>query len=565
MLDLKIPPALRQFVDDELLRSPLLFDQIVDGTLGIMRAALASMSSAQRTVTSELLQSVLSQRPRMADYFMRSLREQLSQELARSAPKPVHAKPAPQTLALVDEDVVAVDVELAHIIETIKSVAEYELRELRAFVSALVGDMDVAADYNPFRPEVYARTLWDTAQILPISRGHQFAFLRHAGSAMAQALRRSYAAASTRIEATGIEPASYRTLILPAGSRRGGRFGETTFSPPDLQRMRDTLALPEPTSTQARPGPALHPHSDDARVTARGSHAPQSASAERAAEDPSPSWHDVASRTDSQVDRQSIELVGRLFDAMAADPRVPTELTLLISRLHAPALRLTLLDSGLLDQDRHPLWQLINLLVYEAEMVPDPADPERVQLLATARSIIDKLAAEPEQTPALYLWALQRLEAFLQKRLLRRLAAASSQMGTLHKLEERLLSGNADPSSLEGALDVPQLDTVPAELLTEAAASSPAPEMDWLESLRSGDWVRLFLQGRWVQARLLWVGPRREIWLFGDGASDATWAVRHDALALMRAEGLAKTLRQRSIVGSAAARLQDQLSQVQAA
>ena len=71
----------------------------------------------------------------------------------------------------------------------------------------------------------------------------------------------------------------------------------------------------------------------------------------------------------------------------------------------------------------------------------------------------------------------------------------------------------------------------------------------------------MFLQGRWVRARLLWPGERREIWLFSDGASDRSWAVRRGALLMLHSERLAKTLKQRNLVGSAAARLQTQLAQ----
>jgi hypothetical protein len=72
--------------------------------------------------------------------------------------------------------------------------------------------------------------------------------------------------------------------------------------------------------------------------------------------------------------------------------------------------------------------------------------------------------------------------------------------------------------------------------------------------------VRLLMQGRWVQAQLLWPGDKKEVYLFGDGASDATWAVRRGALLLMHAGGLAKPLKMRSLVGSAAARVQDEVA-----
>jgi hypothetical protein len=445
------------------------------------------------------------------------------------------------TLALVDEDEVAVDVQLSHTIEAIKSVAEYELRELQTFVSALVGDMDVARDHNPLRPEVYARALWAAAHGLPLSRGHQVFFMRHAAPALALVLRRSYAAASSRLESQGIEPAAYRTLILPAGSRRGWRSGETTFSP-DLHGMRDNLSAVS-----------------DSAVGSRG---PLSFQGQQQPDSPAPRWREVAAQTTNPVDRQSVELISRLFDALSRDERLPADVKPLLARLHGPAMRLALRDPGTLDQDgSHPLWRFVHRLAYEAEMAPDVNDPERASLLKLAQATVQQLSAEPEQSAGLYRWACERLDNFLQKRLARRITRTASQIGALQKLEDRLVAGHPAPSTLSGTLDVPQLDTVPADLFPQGPLPAAAPQAgdDWLEALRPGAWVRMFMQGRWVQAQLLWPGERREIWLFGDGASDLTWAVRRRALMLMHSEHLIKGLRQRSLLRSAAERVQRQM------
>jgi hypothetical protein len=541
--------ALLQFVDDEMLRAPLLFDQLVEGTLDHARKQLPDLSPSQRSALGDLLQAMQAHRNRLSDYFVRSLREQVTAELAsrgsKSPPTPApkdtgRADHRSVALALVDDDVVALDVELSHTIEAIKSAAEYELRELQTFTAALVGDMDMATDHNPFRAETYARALWAAAQGLPLSRGYQVAFMRQAGTPLAQLLRKTYAAATSRLESMGVEPAAYRTVILPSGSRRGGRSGEATFSP-DLHRMRETMPAPL-----------------DEALSFEGQ-APSGPRREQ--------WREVARTTSSRVDRQGIELVSRLFEAMLADERVPPDVGVLISRLHGPAMRLTLRDDSMLDQGKHPLWRFINRLAYEAEMAPDPMDPERVQLLKVAMGAVDQLSAEPDQNAGLYRWALERLEGFLQKRLTRRVAAAASQIGALQKLEDRLLAGQAVPTTLHGMLDVPHLDTVPAELMEDKAAATAASSASaaWLDSLRPGNWVRLFLQGRWVQARLLWPGERREVWLFSDGASDATWAVRRSALLMMHHERLAKSLLQRSIVGSAATRVQEQVAAATAA
>jgi len=541
-----VSPLFRQYVDDEVLRAPLVFDQLLDAVLEEVRRGLAGMASTQRTAVADLMQAMQTQRLRMGDYFMHSLREQVQVEMSRQPTKgskaPEKKPEKPRSLSLVDEDEVAIDVELSHTMEAIRSVAEYELRELRTFVSALVGDLDMAQDHNPFRAEVMARAVWAAAQALPLSRGHQIAFMRHASQPLAQVLRTSYAASTSRLEGMGVEPAAYRTLILPSGSRRGGRSAEITFTP-DLYRMSDTMPA------QQDPQQGLSYHGQSARVQ----------SLER--------WSDVARGTTHRADRQAIELVSRLFEAMQTDPRVPSDVTLLISRLHGPAMRLALRDRALLDHNKHPLWRFINQIVFAAEMSPDGFDPERLQLLKLAQATIEQLASEPEQNSGLYRWAVERLNGFLHKRLTRRLAAVASQVGALQKLEDKLNNGQGPPSTMSGPLDFHQLDTVPAEFMDThlpTLDSSPSAA-EWLNKLKPGDWVRMFFKGRWVQAQLLWPGERREFLLFGDGGSDETWAVRARALVLMHGNGLIKTLKQRSIVGSAAARVHEQVGSASAA
>jgi hypothetical protein len=188
-------------------------------------------------------------------------------------------------------------------------------------------------------------------------------------------------------------------------------------------------------------------------------------------------------------------------------------------------------------------------------MTPDPGDPERARLLRLAQQTIQQAAAEPGQHSAVYRWAVDKLETFLRQRLARRCTTLSSQIGALQKLEDKLVVSHTTPSTLHGTLDVPQLDTVPAALMMDPA--TPDHDERWLDQLRPGDWVRMFMQGRWVQAELLWPGDRREVWLFGDGASDATWAVRRRALVRLHEARLLKTLKRRSVVRRAAHRVHE--------
>jgi hypothetical protein len=544
-------PLFQQFVDDELLRAPMLFDQVLDAVFDGTRRNLAGLHGAQRSAVGDMLQAAMAQRTRLAEYFLHSLREQVRAEL-RDTPRPgtgAHAapvRPRGRELALVDEDEVAAEVELAHAIEAIKSTAEYELRELQTFVAAMVGDLDMARDHNPFRPATFARATWAATQALPLSRAHQIAFMRQCSEPLAQLLRTSYAASTSRLETQGVEPAAYRTMILPSGSRRGPRSVLSTFSP-DLQRMRETMPAPLDTTHGARLAAVAAPPAAPLRTGAV----------------PLERWSDVARGTTQRADRQAVELVSRLFEAMIADRRVPQDVVLLISRLHGPAMRLALRDRTLLENDQHPLWRFVNQLAFMAEMAPEAGDPERQALLRTAQVTIDQLASEPVQHTGLYRWGWERLQTYLGKRLQRRLATLATQIATLQKADGRTEPRDAPPSTLSGPLDAHQLDTVPAEFIDTGvvadAGAGDAAEA-WLAGLAVGDWVRMFLNGRWLRTQLLWRGEHQGHLLFGDGASDATWAVRRRALRLMHGHGLAKTLRMRSLVGLAAERVQQDVA-----
>ena len=543
------PPALspqfQQFVEDELLRAPMLYDRVLEAVFDRTRRSLAGLHGAQLSAVGDLLRAIQAQRQRLSEYFVHSLRDQVQAELRLASLSGAGAADAlrPKALALVDEEEVAAEVELSHAIEAIKDNAEYELRELQTYVAAIVGDLDMSSDHNPFRPATFARAAWAAAQALPLSRGHQIAFMRECSAPLAQLLRTSYAASTSRLEAQGVEPAAHRTLILPSGSRVGSRSATSTFSP-DLQRMREAMPAPAETAHGGRL-PATPP------------------AALRAGIEPLEHWHDVARGSTQRADRQAVELVGRLFEAMITNKRVPQDVALLVSGLRGPAMRLALRERTLLDQDQHPLWRFINQLVFMASMSPEVGDPERRALLRTAKATIEQLASESVQTTGLYRWAWERLQAYLAKRLERRLVALASQIATLQKADARSERREAAPSTLSGPLDGHQLDTVPADVMTSGlvphADATDAAEA-WLDSLALGDWVRLFLNGRWRQVQLLWRGERQGHVLFGDGASDATWAVRRSALLLLHGHGLAKTLRVRSIVGTAAQRVQQDVA-----
>ena len=109
--------------------------------------------------------------------------------------------------------------------QLIDSTAEWELRELQAFTSTLIGQSHVTAESNPFRPLVYATALWDGACAIVASQIQRAIVLRTSAGVAAGLLKNAAAAASTRLESQGVAagPVSHRRAAVGIGLRPSGR------------------------------------------------------------------------------------------------------------------------------------------------------------------------------------------------------------------------------------------------------------------------------------------------------------------------------------------------------
>lgn len=574
-----IPQALQQFVDDELMRAPLLAEQAIEETLQQVRQGGSILLPRERAMLGDVQRSLLSNRPLVVREFVRSLTEQVQHELKDEE----STRDAPPSglggLSLVDETQVEVDVEIARAIEAIRSIAEQELRELMTFTSALAGDMDVARDYSPFRPEVIARAMWAAAQALPLQRGYQLTFLHQACKPLAQVVRRSYASASARLEQMGVQPAVYRTIITFGSRRSTGQ--QDSFFDAQANRVESTGPLPGPAGRPIETPPQPAPGSP-AHVAAA---APQEARAslEQILTQTDDLLRDLPANSDREArehlrnlqaqrldasaitapERELVGLVARLFDALVGDRALELDMQNLVSRMQAPATRIALRDPTLLDNFTHPVWLLMDRMALQGPLHPPPGDPERTRMLRFMHGLVDTLVQEQPRDADAFRWARERVMSYERVRFEQRRSAADAELHSLQALEDQAVADGTAPTH-PGALDVGTLDTVPAELLdtlTDAPDDLPADDATWLSLRRSGEWVRMFMQGAWVHAQLLWYGRHREYWLFADGASANTWAVRRRALERMHELKLLTSLPPRSLIRLAASRILQRMGQ----
>lgn len=339
------------------MRAPLLIEQVLEETMAAIRRDSVGMSSRERNLVADVQRSLLSNRPLLVREFVRALTEQVQHDIDDVEST---KRPAPSTLgglSLVDESQVEVDVELSRVIEAIRSVAEHELRELMSFTSALVGDMDVARDYNPFRPDVIGRALWDAAQCLPSAARLPAVLhapcLHAAGPAGAQVLRRRLFAAGIDGRRAGRLPHHHRLRQSPHAGAAG-----TAFFDPNANRVESSTPMPGPsgrprivdaTAVAPTPEPGT-PRLSLEQVLSRTDEMLRNLPADG---DPRRREHlrnlqrqQMVYSAENSADRELIELMSRLFDAVLGDRRLALDMQNLVSRLQAPAPRLALRDPG---------------------------------------------------------------------------------------------------------------------------------------------------------------------------------------------------------------------------
>ena len=391
-------PTLQDFIDDELLRAPMTLELVVDAVVDLWRIRHSSVLRRGADPVRLLQQ----QRGKLVADSLRALRVATETEGrgATFSARPTRPRPpaAPTSLSLIGDDDVAVDIEIAHCTATAKLQAENELRDLQTYTSALVHDLNVSRDTNPFRPECFVQALWTGVQALPISRTAQAAFLHDAAAPLANQLRRSYASACQRLAEQGVTPAAHRTIVFGGGTAWGADLGR--YRPPDdLNSLRDSMpaALDEVPRAPAHAKPVAL---DDARTTS----------------------NTAAPAVPQVPDPQLVELLARLFDAIQRHCGLAADTAALLKRLQPAVQRMALRDPSLLDTYDHPAWLFMNHLAHDIEC---SSAAHRLRLVGLGRNLVDHLVAAESPDGDRFDWALERLALARRQALAQVLLAAA--------------------------------------------------------------------------------------------------------------------------------------------
>lgn len=628
-------------------------------------------------------------------------------------------------LRLVDEAQAEEAIEQLRLIQALAATHEGLLSELQARYATLRGQTAVQRQANLLRPERLVHAVWDGSEALGLHGPARVALLRAAAEPLLQALGEVLAASLAELSQAGVDAAPWQAPVHPPRLPDGPPpSGYDLTRPGAIDALRDRV---EPQVGSVSVDAAASPQQLDALLRhVLDGHGPDGLPILDLSLDWDPDGQPVAvmpspapapavpadrpinlllqrlpqleASARHRADRQVIELVAHLVEALLTDAQLRLPVRQVLASLQGPLLRIAVAEPRLFDDHRHPAWQLINRIGAHTLGFEQDEDPRLLRALDGMQAACQRLARadRPDhaaQTAALSLLqqaceneleaerddsalALQRIEHIIRREAIetparRQIQARlleAAQVADLHLepalrsfltgpwaraiAEAALLDGerstlcqalrgvvgelldslepprhDADRERLRRALpglvqrlqrgcqlaEVPavQRDAVFETLMTRharfmrpraAAAAEPPPgselpaealptppdappavvlhaepprraeplfdlgslvtvpaalmdephpqaaPRDWLRRLAPGDWCRLVARGQWTVARVLWVSPQREHWLFTDAEPGLRHAFTRRALERLVSEQLAGPLEARSLL-----------------
>jgi hypothetical protein len=460
---------LQRFVDDELDRSVALIERCHAGTLHLLRDT-RELSGSERAHHFQLVEVLQQNGARWQEAFVRALQERVREELTGPtggvAPSigPAGDLGGLAGLELMDESRVEEDIEISRAAQLIDGSAEWELRELQTFTSTLIGLAHVTAESNPLRPLVYAGALWQAACAVASAPAQRATLLRVSAGVMAGLLKMAWAAACTRLEAQGVEPGIYRTVLLTPGGTgqapavdvtRPGALGGLLASMPvgaadpsppalhaamadpafeqALQRLEE-LVQAWPIEAASTISPGLTPGDTGMPAISLPVKARQGTGLSRRRGE---HRRALAAQVGGAHHRQIVELVLRMFETMGSDEHLRADFRPLIVRLQVPALRLALGDPALMESHAHPLWQLLDCIGHASAGYSQAGDPRASGLRLFCEAVVDEVTHATAPDTALMRRNLMRVQGFLGELLQRQLREAQVTALALGQAERR--------------------------------------------------------------------------------------------------------------------------------
>jgi hypothetical protein len=150
--------------------------------------------------------------------------------------------------------------------------------------------------------------------------------------------------------------------------------------------------------------------------------------------------HELRAAATGALDHLVIDVIGSLFDAILADPKVPPQLARQIARLQLPVLRAALGDPSFFASRRHPVRRFINRIASLGTAFDELSASEARAFLAKVRDLVQAIVEGDFEQIDLYESKLAALEEFASE--------LSGRAAAAHGAAPELLAAKEDEAQL---------------------------------------------------------------------------------------------------------------------
>ena len=388
-----------------------------------------------------------------------------------------------QSLSLVDDREVEIQVSADRFALTLQHECEWELRELDALMTGLLhnpyGPRNEVETRNPLRPEVIGKAMIAACDAISDRPAVRKAMADQMARAMASVMPSLYTTIVQEMKAAGVKPpemavrsvqgpgfepghtvnTGYDTLGKPIGidsgdsgsGRVGGGGGPSTRSGLGSGSGSGGLAASTATIGQVdgevmnliRRLAMLGNIAVDTQVdAAHGMHGGRGTGIGGLPALPNliiANREELRRTATGSLDHMVIDVVGSLFEQILADPKIPPQMARHIARLQLPVLRAALGDATFFSSRRHPVRRLVNRMASLAVAFDDFSEGPGQHFLTLVRDLVDNIVSGDFDQMALYEQTLDKLESFVTEQAQRDVAANSNASSLLDQKETDLL------------------------------------------------------------------------------------------------------------------------------
>jgi hypothetical protein len=430
-------PSLPSFTDTIVAVMPALAADCVSRTRDALRQSSADLALAHdRARVFVAAEALLNHGKHLESALCQALQTELASAGRRSQAAQKPTELPLDEVGLVDENQAETEIVLAQIVQMIDLKADWELREMDAFMATLMGQAEGSPRDHPFQPARFAAALSSSFATLGLAPEEKRLLLRVAGGVLADLLKQVYANACVQLRQSGLKPQPFRVKVerahpvasaaAPAAVPAAGASLQTL-----LQKFPAEAPAPSASASAAAPpapvmGAREAPASSGLSITFKAIDlAPQDPSFVRSAARPA---------SDDQIQA----MMGALFQELGADAQVPQGVKALIGQLQPCLQKAARSDRSLLASTQHPAWRFINELAQHAcgYAQTDPSTLQR--LIAHVQPVVVALDRSALPGKAAFEAANRVLQRFVEDRSRHAWQQQANALSSLQSADQRL-------------------------------------------------------------------------------------------------------------------------------